>query len=306
MQPARLLCPWDSAGKNTGVGSIPFSKGSSQPRGWTPALQADSLPPSHTGALVCIYIYMQTKTRTFFSHNKEWNLAICSNTDGLGGHYAKWTSQRKTNSVYPHSNAKRYSKQKHGTDRYRARLVVARWGRSEDEGGSSRWGLPSGRQGRPGGGGRPVSTVNTPLPQPWKMLRAHLRCSHHKIKNTVPRLIVVIILQHIHTSNHDAAHICRRRRWRPTPVLCLENPMDGGAWWAAVHGVAKSWTRLSDFTFTFHFHALEKEMANPLQCSSLENPRDGGGWWAAVSGVAQNRTRLKWLSSYMPTSSQFF
>ena len=37
--------------------------------------------------------------------------------------------------------------------------------------------------------------------------------------------------------------------------------MDGGAWWAAVHGVAKCWIRLSDFTFTFHFHALEKEMA---------------------------------------------
>ena len=37
--------------------------------------------------------------------------------------------------------------------------------------------------------------------------------------------------------------------------------MDGGAWWAAVHGVAESWTRLSNFTFTFHFHALEKEMA---------------------------------------------
>ena len=37
--------------------------------------------------------------------------------------------------------------------------------------------------------------------------------------------------------------------------------MDGGAWWAAVHGVAKSWTQLSDFTFTFHFHALGKEMA---------------------------------------------
>ena len=42
---------------------------------------------------------------------------------------------------------------------------------------------------------------------------------------------------------------------------CLENPMDGGAWCAAVHGVTKSWTRLSDFTFTFHFHVLEKEMA---------------------------------------------
>ena len=42
---------------------------------------------------------------------------------------------------------------------------------------------------------------------------------------------------------------------------CLENPMDGGAWKAAVHGVAEGWTRLSDFTFTFHFDALEKEMA---------------------------------------------
>ena len=41
----------------------------------------------------------------------------------------------------------------------------------------------------------------------------------------------------------------------------LTPPIDGGAWWAAVHGVAKSWTRLSNFTFTFHFHALEKEMA---------------------------------------------
>ena len=50
--------------------------------------------------------------------------------------------------------------------------------------------------------------------------------------------------------------------WHPTPVLsCLEDPMDGGAWKAAVHGVAKSRTRLSDFTFTFHFHALEKAMA---------------------------------------------
>ena len=48
---------------------------------------------------------------------------------------------------------------------------------------------------------------------------------------------------------------------------CLENPMDGGAWWAAVHGVAKSRTRLSDFTFTFHFHALEKAMAT--HCSVL-------------------------------------
>ena len=65
--------------------------------------------------------------------------------------------------------------------------------------------------------------------------------------------------------------------------------MDAGAWWAAVHGVAKSQTQLSDFTFTFHFHALEKEM-KPLQYSCLENPRDGGAWWAAVYGVTQSQT----------------
>ena len=47
----------------------------------------------------------------------------------------------------------------------------------------------------------------------------------------------------------------------PLQYSCLENPMDRVAWWATVHGVAKSQTRLSDFTFTFHFHALEKEMA---------------------------------------------
>ena len=47
----------------------------------------------------------------------------------------------------------------------------------------------------------------------------------------------------------------------PLRYSCLENPMDRGVWWAAVHGVAKSGTRLSDFTFTFHFHELEKEMA---------------------------------------------
>ena len=54
----------------------------------------------------------------------------------------------------------------------------------------------------------------------------------------------------------------------------------GGAWWAAVHGVAGSRTLRRDFTFTFHFHALEKEM-------------DGGAWWAAVSGVAQSQKQLK-------------
>ena len=55
--------------------------------------------------------------------------------------------------------------------------------------------------------------------------------------------------------------LSREGNGTPLQYSCLENPMDRGAWWAPVHGVVKSQTRLSDFTFTFHFHALEKEMA---------------------------------------------
>ena len=61
----------------------------------------------------------------------------------------------------------------------------------------------------------------------------------------------------------------------PLQYSCLENPMDGGAWWAAVHGVAKSRTRLSDFTFTFHFHALEKEMPTHSSVLAWRIPRTG-------------------------------
>ena len=83
----------------------------------------------------------------------------------------------------------------------------------------------------------------------------------------------------------------------PLQYSCLENPMDGGAWWAAVHEVSKSQTQLSDFTCTFPLSGIGEGNGNPLQCSCLENPRDGGAWWAAVYGVAQSRTRLKRLSS---------
>ena len=79
----------------------------------------------------------------------------------------------------------------------------------------------------------------------------------------------------------------------PLQYSCLENPMDGGAWWAAVHEVANSWTRLSDFTFTFLFSCTGEGNGNPLQYSCLENLRDDGAWWAAVYGVTQSRTRLK-------------
>ena len=83
----------------------------------------------------------------------------------------------------------------------------------------------------------------------------------------------------------------------PLQYFCLENPMDGGAWWAAVHGVALT----SDTTERLHFHfslsCIGEGNGDPLQCSCLENPRDGGAWWPAVYGVAQSRTRLKRLSS---------
>ena len=65
---------------------------------------------------------------------------------------------------------------------------------------------------------------------------------------------------------------------------CLENPMDGGAWKAVVHGVAEGRTLLRNFTFTFHFHVLEKEMATHSSVLAWRI------WWAAVYGVTQSRT----------------
>ena len=61
----------------------------------------------------------------------------------------------------------------------------------------------------------------------------------------------------------------------PLQYSCLENPMEGGAWKAAGHGVTKSRTRLSDFTFTFHFHALEKEMATHSSVLAWRIPGTG-------------------------------
>ena len=68
---------------------------------------------------------------------------------------------------------------------------------------------------------------------------------------------------------------------------CLENPMDGGAWWTAVHGVAKSQTRLSDLTFTFHFDALEKEMASHSRVFAWRIP--GTGEAGGLPSMASHR-----------------
>ena len=86
----------------------------------------------------------------------------------------------------------------------------------------------------------------------------------------------------------------------PLQYSCLENPMDGGVWWAAIHGVVKSQTRLRNFTFTFHFYALEKEMAmkssvlawriprteEPGRLPSMGSHRVGHGWSDLAAAAA--------------------
>ena len=75
----------------------------------------------------------------------------------------------------------------------------------------------------------------------------------------------------------------------PLQYSCLENPMDRGAWWAAVHGAAKSWKRLNDFTFTFHFHALEKEIATHSSVLAWRIP--GTGEPGGLPSIGLNRVR---------------
>ena len=97
----------------------------------------------------------------------------------------------------------------------------------------------------------------------------------------------------------------------PLQYSCLENPMDRGAWKAAVHGVPEGWTRLSDFIFTFHFHALEKEMAThssvlawripwtekPGRLQSMGSLRVGHDWVASLSLFTFMHWRRKWQPS---------
>ena len=85
-------------------------------------------------------------------------------------------------------------------------------------------------------------------------------------------------------------HVTRREgNGNTLQYSCLENPMDGGAWWAAVHGVAKSRTRLSNFTFTFHFHASEKEMATHSSVLAWRIP--GTGEPGGLPSMGSHRVR---------------
>ena len=91
----------------------------------------------------------------------------------------------------------------------------------------------------------------------------------------------------------------------PLQYSCLENPMDGGAWKAAVHGVAEGQTRLSGFTFTFHFYALEKEMATHSNVLAWRIP--GTGHPGGLPSMGLHRVRNDWSDSaaaYSPMESQ--
>ena len=82
-------------------------------------------------------------------------------------------------------------------------------------------------------------------------------------------------LIHTHTHKHTITFSFEEGSGTPLQYSCPENPMDGGAWRATVHGVAKSQTGLSDFTFTFHFQALEKELATHSSVLAWRIPGTG-------------------------------
>ena len=85
---------------------------------------------------------------------------------------------------------------------------------------------------------------------------------------------------------------CGEGNGTPLQYSCLENPMDGGTWWAAVHGVTNSWTWLRAFPFTFHFHALEKEMATPSSVLAWRIP--GTGEPGGLPSMGSHRVGHDW------------
>ena len=87
-----------------------------------------------------------------------------------------------------------------------------------------------------------------------------------------------------------AHHMLGEGNGTPLQYSCLENPMDGGASQAAVHGVELDTTEQLHFSLS----CIGEGNGNPLQCSCLENLKDDGAWWAAVYGVAQSRTEATW------------
>ena len=113
--------------------------------------------------------------------------------------------------------------------------------------------------------------------------------------NECPRSVCNPLIVSLHLSSLWRFPLLHGCYWSDSIGLqcsCLENPMGGGAWQAAVHGVAKSRIWLSDFTFTFHFHALEKEMATHSSALAWRIP--GTGEPGGLPSMGSHRVGQDW------------
>ena len=113
------------------------------------------------------------------------------------------------------------------------------------------------------------------------ILNEFLLCLNLSARDTIVNFYLDII-----------SNLIREGSGTPLQYSCLENSMDGGAWWSVVHGVAKSRTRLSDFTFTFQFHALEKEMTTHSSILAWRIP--GTGETGGLPSMGLHRVRHDW------------
>ena len=132
--------------------------------------------------------------------------------------------------------------------------------------------------------GLPLPSPRERLPTPISLSGELQRATVHRVTKSQTRLSDFTFTFHFHSLEKETATHSSIVAWRIPRT---------GAWWAAVHGVVKSRTRLKRLHFHIPLSCIGEGNGNPLQCSCLENPRDGGAWWAAVYGVAQSRTRLK-------------
>ena len=122
----------------------------------------------------------------------------------------------------------------------------------------------------------------------------------HLLKN-FPQFIVIHTVRDFGIVNKAEVDVfLGKGNGTPLQYSCLENPMDGGAWQAAVHGVEKSRIWLSDFTFTFHFHALEKEMASHSSVLAWRIP--GTGERGGLPSMGLHRVRHDWRNLAAPAA----
>ena len=122
----------------------------------------------------------------------------------------------------------------------------------------------------------PVLSLSSPSPWSLPIISLLIYCKSLLVSLFQP-IIYSLSSSQSDTLKYKIGYVTSFREGNGTPLQhsFLENPKDGGAWWAAVHGVANSQTQLSDFTFTFHFHALEKEMATHSSVLAWRIPGTG-------------------------------